>query len=204
MLIPQTTPDEHPPTPPPCRWPALITVPALAEFQLVWRRPCDVVLFCSSCQFEHTLTAVCALPECQYLAETQCVFKHVVTHLNALCILDQTDLYRFEVRPELYGANARLVVSPPALSLSHPPTPLPSRWPALTTLPPLAKFHLVWRRLWEDVLSSALVGQKHPSLLSRLCLKCRRCKGLFATNMKIKSSIIFVETVDALTATFAV
>ena len=37
-------------------------------------------------------------------------------HLNVLCIFDQTDLYRFEVRLELYGANALLVVSPPSLS----------------------------------------------------------------------------------------
>ena len=34
--------------------------------------------------------------------------------------LDQTDLYHFEVRLELYGANARLVVCPPSLSPSHP------------------------------------------------------------------------------------
>ena len=38
MLISQTTPDEHPPTPPSCRWPAVITLPTLAKFQLVWRR----------------------------------------------------------------------------------------------------------------------------------------------------------------------
>ena len=37
MLISQTTPDEHP-TPQSCRWPALITLPTLAKFQLVLRR----------------------------------------------------------------------------------------------------------------------------------------------------------------------
>ena len=31
--------DGHPPTPPPCRWPALITLPTLAKFQLVWAPP---------------------------------------------------------------------------------------------------------------------------------------------------------------------
>ena len=46
MLLSQTTPDEHPPTPPLCRWPA-ITLPTLAKFQLVWRCLCDVVLCCS-------------------------------------------------------------------------------------------------------------------------------------------------------------
>ena len=90
-------------------------------------------------------------------------------NLNVLYIFDQTDLYRFDVRLELYATNARLIVSSPSLSPSHSPTPLPSRWPVLTTLPPLAKFQLVWRRLCEALLSSsALAGEKHPSLLSRL------------------------------------
>ena len=81
MLISQTTPDEHPPTPPSCRWPALITLPTLAKCQLVSRRLCDVVLFCSSCLFKHTLTAVCALPEYQYI-QTFC------EHLNILSVFD--------------------------------------------------------------------------------------------------------------------
>ena len=38
----------------------------LAKFQLVWRCLYDVVLFRSSCLFEHTLTAVYELPEYQY------------------------------------------------------------------------------------------------------------------------------------------
>ena len=58
MSISQTTPDEHPPTPPPCRWPLLITLPTLAKFQLVWRRLCDVVLFRSSCLLGYTLSAI--------------------------------------------------------------------------------------------------------------------------------------------------
>ena len=62
MVLSQTTLDEHSPTPPPCRWLALFTLPTLAKFQLVWRRICDVVLF-PSCLVEHTLTAVCVLPE---------------------------------------------------------------------------------------------------------------------------------------------
>ena len=111
-------------------------------------------------------------------------------HLEVLYVFEQTDLNCFEVKPVLYGANACLVVIPPSLSPSHPPTPSPSRWPDLTTLPPLTKFQLVRRRLCEALLSSSsLVGQKRPSLLSRLCLKYRRCKRRFALNMKIKSSI---------------
>ena len=64
VVIPPSLSPSHPPTPPPCRWPSLITLPTLAKFQLVWRRLCDVELFCS-CLFEHTLTAVCTLPEYQ-------------------------------------------------------------------------------------------------------------------------------------------
>ena len=56
----EMTPDEHPPTPPPCRWPAPITLRTPTKFQLVWCRLCDVVLFRSSCLFERTLAAVCA------------------------------------------------------------------------------------------------------------------------------------------------
>ena len=33
-------------------------------------------------------------------------------HINVFYIFDQTDLYRVEVRLELNGANARLIVSP--------------------------------------------------------------------------------------------
>ena len=62
MWCSQTTPDEHPPMPPPRRRPALITLCTLTEFQLVWLRLCDARLFRSSCLVERTLTAVCALP----------------------------------------------------------------------------------------------------------------------------------------------
>ena len=106
-------------------------------------------------------------------------------HLNVLYIIDQTCI----VLKSGWSSTARmprLVVSPPSLSSSHPPTQPPSRWPALITLPPIAKFHLVWRRLYEALLSSSsLARQKHPYLLSRICLDiCRRCKGRFALNMK--------------------
>ena len=63
VVSPLVLPDEHPPTPTPSRWPALITFPTLAKFHLVWRRLCDVPF--PSCLFEHTLTAVCVLPEYQ-------------------------------------------------------------------------------------------------------------------------------------------
>ena len=103
-----------------------------------------------------------------------------VDHLTVFYILDQTDLYRFEVRLELYGANDRVVVRPPSLSPSHPPTPPPSRWPGLTNLPPLAKFQLVWRRVCEALLSSSsLAVVRNTRLCCLVCLTCRRCKRSF-------------------------
>ena len=140
MLISETMPDEHPPTPPLCRWPVLITLPTLAKFQLVWRRLCDVLLFRSSCSFERTLLRPSVqYPSISLLVKLVCI-QTLCDHLKALYIFDQTYVHRFEVRLELYGANARLIVNPPALSPSHLSTPPPCRWPALTTLPPLAKF----------------------------------------------------------------
>ena len=81
----------------------------------------------SSHNFTHPcqVSAVCALTEYQSVLNILCI-QTFCDHLNVLYIFDQLDLYRFEVRLELYGANARLVVSPPSLSLSHPTTPPPS------------------------------------------------------------------------------
>ena len=82
-------PDDHPPTPLPCRWPALVTLPTLANFQLVWRRLGDVVLFRSSCLFDHTLTAVCVLPSIG-LVESRRYIRTFCDHLNVLYIFDPT------------------------------------------------------------------------------------------------------------------
>ena len=85
-------------------------------------------------------------------------------------------------------------------SPSQSPMPPPSQWPAPTTLISFAKLLLVWCLLCEALLSFPLTGQNCSSLLSRLTW--RRYKGRFAPNTKTKSSIIFADTVDALTATF--
>ena len=76
MLLSRTTPDEHLRTPPPTRWPALITLPNLAKFQLVWRRLCDVVLL-PSCLLEYTLAAVC-VPEYQSSRKFLRVYASVI------------------------------------------------------------------------------------------------------------------------------
>ena len=87
-------------------------------------------------------------------------------HINVLHIFDQTCIVLKSGWSSTMGLPHRWSSS---LSPSHPSTPPPSRWSAVTTLPPLAKFQLVWLRLCEALRSSSsLAGQKHPSLLSRL------------------------------------
>ena len=168
MLISQTTPDEHPPTPPPCRWPALITLPSpsfssfgAASMMLC----CSVPPACSSTPLQPSMN----YPSISIIVNIMCI-QTFCEHLNVLYIFDQTDLHRFKIRQELSSANPRLIVSPPPLSSSHPPTPPSNRWPALTTLPPLAKFQLVWRRLCEALLSSFSL-----SLVRNIC-SLRKCK----------------------------
>ena len=92
----------------------------------------------------------------------------------------------------------------PSLSHTHPDA-IAKPMTSSHYFTPLAKFQIIWRRLCEALLSSSsLACQKHPPLLSRLCLKFRICTGRIALNMKIKRLIISADTVDALTATFAV
>ena len=92
-------------------------------------------------------------------------------HLNVFYIFDPT----CTVLKSSWGSTARmprLVIRRRSLSSSLLPTPPPSRWLALITLPPLEKFELFWRRLCEALLSSSSIAlQKHHSLLSRLFLK---------------------------------
>ena len=204
MSISQTTPDEQPPMLPPCRWPALITSPTLAKFHLVWRCLWDVVLFCSSCLFEHTLAAVCALPEYQSCRKYN-VYSTIFDDLNVRHIFDQIDLYPFEVRLELYRANARIVIMPPSLSFSPPDAPAKPLATSHHFTPP----RQVSARLAPLVSSPAMFlpprwSETPVSAVSSMCEMYRRSKGLISLNMKIKSSIIFADTVDALTATFAV
>ena len=124
-------------------------------------------------------------------------------HLSILFIFDQTDWYCFYVRRKRYALNACLVVSPLSLSPSHPPTLPPRRWPALTTLPPLPKFQLFGCGLCEALLSSSsLVGQKHPSLLSRLGWDAPDIQVVLPWTWRLNrlsSSIIFGD-MDVLTA----
>ena len=162
MLFSQRTPHEHPPTPPPSRWLALITLPYLAKFQLVWCHLYDC--------------AVCLLPlraqpyDRLYNTSISLVANTMCFRTPSKCSRFLPDLYLMKSEWNSTARMPRLVVSPPSFSPSHPPPPPTSRWPALITLPPLAKFQLVWRRLCEALLCSSLACQKHPSLLSRLCL----------------------------------
>ena len=153
--------------------------------------------------FEHTLAAVGAIPEYQF-GRKYSVYSNILWPSKCPLFSTRQTCIVLKSGWSSTARMPRLVVSPPSFSPSQPPTPPPNRWPALTNLRPLAKFQLVWRRLCEALLSSSLAGQKHQSLLPRLCQIYRRFKGRFALNMNIKSSIIFADTVHALTATFAV
>ena len=113
------------------------------------------VMFCCSAIPARSSTPSVQYPSISLVVKLMCI-QTLCDHLKALYIFDQTYLHRFEVRLELYSANARLIVNPPPLSPSHLPTPPPCRWPTLTTLPPLAKFQLVWCRLCEALLLSLI------------------------------------------------
>ena len=76
-------PDEHPPTPPPSRWPALIGLPTLAKF--ISFGVASVMLCCPLLLFEHTLTAVCAIPEYQSGRKYN-IHSYICDHLNILII----------------------------------------------------------------------------------------------------------------------
>ena len=137
MLIFQTTPDEHPPTPSPCRWPVHITFSTLAKFQPVWRRLCDV-------SFRFSCSNTPLRPSVHYqnislVVNIMCV-QTFCDHLNILYIFDETYLYRVEVTLELYGVNARLIVRPPSPSPYQTPTPPPRQWPDITLYPPSPSF----------------------------------------------------------------
>ena len=135
MLISQTTPDEHP------------RRHRLAGGQLSSFYPpspsfssfgAASVMYCSAPACSSTpLRPSVHYPSISLVVNIVCI-QTFCDHLNVIYVFDQKDLYRFESRLELYGANACLVVRSLSLSPSHPLTPPPSRWPALTTLPPLA------------------------------------------------------------------
>ena len=120
ILLSQTTPDEHPPAPQPCQWPALITLSTLVKFQLVWRRLRDVVLFLS-CLVKHGLTHAPLLRE----------YRFQVTR-----VAPSTLQLRSKGRPALLPSNfpSSFIPStslPPSFPASHPPS---------RSLPPISPF----------------------------------------------------------------
>ena len=95
VVSPLVLPDEHPPNPRPSPWPALITLPTLAKFHIVWRRLCDVAGFPSRL-FEHTLTAVCILPG--YQSGRKYKIQSYILRPSKCPFYVRPDLYCFEVR----------------------------------------------------------------------------------------------------------
>ena len=127
----QMTPDEHPPTPPPCRWPTLITT---HPHQISARWALPVMLCCSapSASSSAPLRPSVRYPSFGLIVNITCM-RTFCDHINVSYFRFRPELYRFAVRLELYdGANARQIVSP-SLSPSHAPTPPPNLWPALIT-----------------------------------------------------------------------
>ena len=157
-LFSQKTPDEHPPTPPPCRWPAFITLRTPTKFQLVWRRLYDV-LFRSSCLLERTL---CAYPRIGLvvLANIMCI-RRFCDHTNVLHTFDQTCIVLKSGSSSTTGPPDRWSSSFVSVS---PPDATAKPMASSHHFSPFAKLQLVWRRLCEALRSSSLTGLKHPSL----------------------------------------
>ena len=65
--------------------------------------------------------------------------RRFCNHIHVLHICDRTCIVS---KLGWRCTTGRLIFGPPPLYPSHPPTPPPSRWPALSTLPLLARFML--------------------------------------------------------------
>ena len=171
-----------------------------ARFSSFGAASCDV-LFRSSCLFEHTLAASVHYPGISLVVNV----KHILTfceHTIVLVIFDQTDCI---VLKSGWSSTARMPASSLVLlpcvrltprrhrqtdgqlSLLHLPSPIFSSFGAACV-----KLSCLLR--WSETFVSAVSSS----------LKCRKYKVLFAVNINIKSFIKFADTVDALTATFAV
>ena len=148
------------------------------------------MLLPSSCFVEHTLKAVCVLPEYQPGRKYN-THSYLCGHLNVLYVFDPTCI----VLMSGWSSTARmprLVVSPASLSLSLPDATRPMT-SSLHFTPPIAKFQLARRRLCEALLSSSLV--RNTSFCCLVYEICRRYEGRFALNnvMKIKSVVTFAD-----------
>ena len=137
--------------------------PSLSSFDAAF-----VMLCCSASPVcsSTPLTAVCGLPEYQSVVKIMCI-QTFCNNPNVLILSTRQTCIALKCRLELSDANAHLVGSPRSLSSSHPPTPPPSRWPALMTLPTLAKFQLVWR-LISAVFFLPRWSETHVSAVSSM------------------------------------
>ena len=140
-MFSQMTPDEHPPD---------ATALPMASSHSLYPPSSSFRLFGAAC-----VMLCCSPPpassstplrpsECYpsiSLAVTVMCIRILCDHLHVLYIFDPTCI----VLQSGWNSTARmlrLVVFHPSLSPPHPQTPPPRRWPALITLPPLAKFRL--------------------------------------------------------------
>ena len=125
-----TTPDERPLTPPPCRWPALITLPTLSKFQLVWRHLCDVVLF-PSCLVKHGPTDASLLIEYRFKSlELHPLLFSFVRRAEPLFLAPPcfaSSLLLFLVRPLCLASSFLPCLTSSALTRFLPPSLPPPR-----------------------------------------------------------------------------
>ena len=90
-------------------------------------------------------------------------------------VFDQTCIVWSQARALQW---ARLIVRPPPLLPSHRPTPPQADGQRSPLYPPLPSF-ISFRAACEDLRSSSLAGQKHPSLLPRLVWNVGNIKFVF-------------------------
>ena len=115
-MFSQTTPDEHSLNAPPCRWPALINLPTLAKFQLVWRRLCVVVVLLCSSSSTPLRPSVC-YPNINMVVSIMYI-RICCDHLNTLYIFDPTRVVLSQARALRRDCRASSLVILPSLPLT--------------------------------------------------------------------------------------
>ena len=106
------------------------------SFSSFWRRLCDVVLF-HSCLFEHTLMAVCVLPEYRsgrkYM-RTSCDDKNVRYIFDPTCIVLKSGWNSTARMPRLVVSPSLPPSFPSSLQASVPPSVASTLRPSLLAL----------------------------------------------------------------------
>ena len=136
----RTAPDDHPPTLPPCRWPAPITLLTPTTFQLVGRH-LRYAFFARAAPW----SARSVLHE-DRITRKYYAYSYMLDHTYSSPSYCRPDLYRFEVRMELYDGPALPSILFLCLRLTPRRHPQADGQLSLLYLPHV-KFHLAWVKL---------------------------------------------------------